>query len=164
MSDFDENDAVRDKRKKTQPIPLLFGESEAAEEIAKKLIAKHHTHLGSARFRYICRNKATKRSGVPVPGNVYKMSNKFEYLVGQDFVIEVALDVWNNYSPQQRIALIDHLLTRCVGEENEENGEMKWSVRSPEIQEFAEVAERNGQWNEGLVEMHRCLMSSNEHG
>jgi hypothetical protein len=159
MSDHsrDENDAVRDKRNKVQSVPLLFGGHEAAEEIAKNLIKEHHCHLATARMKYICRNKSTKRAGIPVPGNVYKMSNKFEYLVGCDFVVEVALDVWNEYNPQQRIALIDHLLTRCTCTEDEESGDLKWHIRPPEIQEFSEVAERNGTWNLGLAEFGRCL-------
>jgi len=152
-----ENDAVRSKRERKVPEKVLFGDSEAAEQIASKLIPKFHPELAHARFRYICRSKASKRGGNPVAGNVYKMSGKFEHLVQTDFVLEVALDVWNPLNPNQRVALIDHLLTRCVGVEDEKTGEMKWSIRPPEVQEFPEVAERNGQWNEGLVEIAKCL-------
>lgn len=152
-----ENDAVRDKRQKTEKEPLIFGGFDAVEEIAKKLVSKHHSHLGSARIKYICRNRAAMRAGRPVPGNVYKMSGKFEYLVECDFVLEVALEVWNDLQPSQRIALVDHLLTRCRGEEVEESGEMKWKVVPPEVQEFSEVAERHGQWHPGLVELEKCL-------
>ena len=38
LKDSNENDAVRDKRQKTEKEPLLFGTSEAAEEIAGRLI------------------------------------------------------------------------------------------------------------------------------
>jgi Putative phage metallopeptidase len=153
----DENDAVRDKRERKIPEKVIFGDFEAAEAIASKLIPKHHSELGSARFRYICRSKAAKRGGQPVAGNVYKMSGKGEHLSQTDFVLEIALDVWNPLNPMQRNALVDHLLTRCVGEEDEKTGEMKWRVRPPEVQEFPEVAERHGQWNEGLIEIAKCL-------
>jgi hypothetical protein len=152
-----ENDAVRDKDQKSEKVPLLFADSEAVEEIARKLIPKHHPHLGTARMKYICRNIAAKRGGRAVPGNVYKMTGKWEYLVGCDFVVEVALEVWNDLEPHQRLALVDHLLTRCMGEESEENGEMKWKIVLPEVQEFAEIAERHGQWHEGLVELEKGL-------
>lgn len=154
-----ENDAVRDKRQQSTKVPLLFDDFETLEMLAKKLIPEHHPDLAEANIRYICRNTASKRSGKQVPGNVYKMQGKFKYLTKCDLVLEVALEVWNELQPNQRVALVDHLLTRCVGEENEETGDWKWSIIPPEIQEFPEVAERHGQWNEGLVDMEKALRS-----
>lgn len=136
---------------------VIFGDFDTAEDIAAKLIPKHHSELATAKFSYICRNKSTKKGGKPVAGNVYKMSGKFRHLVGSDFVMEVALDCWNGLQPNQRIALIDHLLSKCVGVEDNKTGEMKWSVRPPEVQEFPEIAERHGQWCDGLIEMFKCL-------
>ncbi len=151
------NDAVRDKNQKTEPEKVLFDNSDTLQQIATRLISKFHPHLGSAQIRYICRSSAAKRAGTPVPGNVYKMSGKFRHLVDADFVLEIALDIWNVSDEARRSALVDHLLTRCVGTEIEETGDMKWSLRPPAVQEFPEVAERHGQWNEGLVELERCL-------
>lgn len=154
-----ENDAVRSKDQHTESNPLLFDDSEAAELIAERLIPDFHPHLADANIRYICRNRAAKRGGEKVSGNVYKMSGKYNFLTGQNFIVEIALDVWNDLAPNQRKALIDHLLTRCVGVEDETTGEYKWKVVPPVIQEFPEVAERNGQWNEGLVDMEKALRS-----
>lgn len=142
---------------KVKPIPLIFAEFEAIEEIAKELIREYHPDLATARIRYICRNKAAKKGGHPVPGSVFKMSPKYEYLVGCDFVVEVALEVWNEFNPSQRRAVVDHLLSRCAGEENEEDGEMKWKLRPPVVQEFPEVVERNGQWNNSLIDMGKSI-------
>jgi hypothetical protein len=136
---------------------VIFGDFDTAEEITSKLIPKYHPELATADFKYICRSKSSKKGGKPVAGNVYKMSGKFKHLVGSDFVLEIALDCWNGLEPNQRIALIDHLLSRCVGEEDEQNGEMKWKIRPPEVQEFPEIAERHGQWCDGLIEMFKCL-------
>jgi hypothetical protein len=152
-----ENDAVRNKKARNPPDKVLFGDSDTAAEVANRLIPQFHPELGSAVIRYIGRSKAAKRSGNPVPGNVYRMSGKFGFLTSCDYVVEVALDIWNGLNPTQRNALMDHLLTRCVGEEDEESGDMKWKLRLPEVQEFPEVAERQGQWNEGLVELASCL-------
>jgi hypothetical protein len=153
----DENDAVTSKKKCVESKKVLWGGMEAVEEIAMKLIPKHHPELASARFKFVCRDKAAKKHGELVRGKAYKMSRMYEYLVGCDFVIEVALETWNDLNTNQRIALVDHLLAHCVGTEDEKTGSMKWSVRPPEIQEFPEVAERNGQWHEGLVELEKCL-------
>ncbi|HED05454.1 MAG TPA: hypothetical protein ENI61_02075 [Ignavibacteria bacterium] len=152
-----ENDAVRDSKQKSEVIPLLFDDAEIVMGISKNLIKNYHSHLSAAEIRYIFRNRAAKRSGVKVSGNVYKMSGKYKFLTGFDFIVEIALDVWNDLAPNQRIALVDHLLTRCVCIENETTGDFKWKVIPPAIQEFPEVAERNGQWNEGLVDMEKAL-------
>lgn len=172
-----ENDAVRNKKEKTVSIPVLYGGMNAVKEIAEKLIPKFHDGLATAHILYVCRNKASKSGGKAVPGKTYKPSPLYKYLTMDslaaqedhklmdrsswpqaDFIVEVALDVWNEMSPVQRTAVVDHLLSRCVGVEDEKTGEIKFAVRSPNVQEFPEVAERNGTWNEDLVEMRTSLM------
>jgi hypothetical protein len=153
----DHQDATTSKRPK--PEKVIFGNMEAAEEIGKKLIPKDHPELATAEIHYRCRSRSIKRFGMPVPGGVTKIPDRIRDLVGADFIVEVALDVWNGLSPMQRSALVDHLLTRCVGEEDEETGEMKWKVQPPRVQEFPEVAARYGQWHEGLVDLEKSLRS-----
>ena len=153
------------KKQRSEPDPLIIADFETAKTIADKLIAKHHTEIASANVIYLCRNKSIKHGGVPVSGTVKKASPLERHIGGHyfsgdeepDFIMTVALDVWNELQPNQRIALIDHLLTRCVGEEDEKTGEMKYKIRPPQVQEFPEVAERNGRWNDGLAELGDCL-------
>lgn len=145
------------KAARPKPQAVIFADFDTAEGIALKLISQYHPELSVAEFKYICRSKSSKRGGVPVPGSVYKMGGKFKHLIGSDFVMEIALDCWNGLEPNQRVALVDHLLSRCVGVEDDRNGEMKWSIRPPEVQEFPEIAERHGQWCDGLTELARCL-------
>lgn len=154
-----ENDAVRDKREKTTSIPLLFDDHEASAEIAKKLIKEYHDGIVSANIKFLCRNKAPTAGGTKVPGTVKKASPMERHLCGGecDFIITICLDVWNDMDPAKRTALVDHLLTRCVGVEDEKTGDMKYSVRPPQVQEFPEIAERHGRWTEGLVELGDSL-------
>jgi hypothetical protein len=148
---------MSDKTAKPKPQEVIFDDFDTAKEIMAKLIPKYHPELATAEFRHICRSKSSKKGGKPVAGNLYKMSGKFKFLTGVDFVMEIALDCWNELEPNQRTALIDHLLSRCVGTEDEQNGEMKWSVRPPEVQEFPEIAERHGPWCDSLIEISKCL-------
>jgi hypothetical protein len=76
-----------------------------------------------------------------------------EFLLGKDFLITVALDQWNEAGMSQREALVDHLLELCTGVEDEDTGEMRWSMRTPDIQEFTSVLHRHGAWNDRLVGM-----------
>jgi len=164
-----ENDAVRGKKEKVAPEPLIIGDSDTVAEIAKRLIPKHHPELASANIIYLCRNKAAKSAGKLVPGHLKKatpteahisrsyFSSNHEDNQEAHFIMTVALEVWNNMQPNQRHALVDHLLTRCVGTEDEKSGEMRYSIRPPQIQEFSEIAERYGRWNNELVELGNSL-------
>ena len=154
-----ENDAVREKKEKTVSIPLLFDDHEASAEISRNFISKHHHDLAGANFKFLCRNKAPVSGEKKVPGNIKKASPMERHICGGecDYIMVICLDVWNDLSFIQRTALVDHLLTRCVAVEDPKNGEMKYKIRPPQVQEFPEIAERYGTWNEGLIELNNCL-------
>jgi hypothetical protein len=161
------NDAVRNKKKKSEPMPTLISDLESAQEIAIKLISKYHEHLSTANILFACTNKSYKSGGRTIPGKVKKTTPHDKWLSASkvrdgdaDFVVTISLEVWNPMSPNQRIALVDHLLTRLWGEPEEDSGKMKWSIRSPAVQEFPEVVERNGSWTDELGEMSDCLKAS----
>lgn len=157
---------VRDKKECAEgPKEVLYDDSESVKEIARKLIPKYHPELVGAHIIYGCRDKAQKRAGKPSPGYVKKVSPEMKWLSASkvdgddvgDFILVVALECWNGMAPNQRTALVDHLLTRCSGEEDEKNGRMKWSLRPPEVQEFSEIADRHGKWNAELTQMAEML-------
>jgi hypothetical protein len=154
-----ENDAVRNTKEKSVSIPLLFDDHEASAEISKTLISRYHPYISSAKFRFLCRNKASTRAKEKIPGYVKKASPMDKHLCGGecDFIMVVALDVWNDLNEHARVALVDHLLMRCVGEEDPKTGEMKYTLRSPQVQEFPEIALRHGKWNEALQELGNIL-------
>lgn len=127
-----------------------YSEAELVEELATRLIAPYHPELATARIKYIWVETASMKSGRAILGKVRKLSGAIEFLLQHDFLIEVALDKYNELTPQQRTALVDHLLERCYGEENEKDGSMKWKVREPDVQEFASILQRHGAWNEEL--------------
>lgn len=127
-----------------------YADAELVETFAKRLLKEHHSELATARIRYIWVSEASKKSGRPVLGKVRKISGALQFLTDLDFLVEVALDQFNDLTEKQREALVDHLLQRCHGEEDEKTGEMKWSIRDPDVQEFSEILDRHGAWNEDL--------------
>lgn len=133
-------------------MSTMYGEAEEAEKIAQNLIANFHPELATARFRYLFKEKASKKGGKPVMGSVKKMSDLMVYLINVDFMVEVPLDIWNDLDNTKRTALVDHLLERCSGEEDEETGDMKWSVREPDVHEFSSILRRYGAWTNELAE------------
>jgi hypothetical protein len=131
-------------------MPKVYGNAESVESIANRLVPTFHPELATARIVYTFVDKASMKNGKPVAGKVKKVSGVLEFLLDKDFIFEVAMDVWNEYNEQQRDALIDHLLERCVGEEDENDGEMSWSTREPDVQEFSSILRRHGAWNDDL--------------
>ena len=130
----------------------LYSLAESVEAVAKTLIPTYHPELATARIIYVFVEKASMKNGRPVLGKAKKVSGALEFLLEADFMLEVALDQWNDLTPQQRQALTDHLLERCTGEEDEEDAgaAMKWSCREPDVTEFMSILQRHGAWNEAL--------------
>jgi len=129
----------------------VYSSAETVESIAGGLIPNYHPELATARIMYAFVDKASQKGGKDVLGKVRKLAGLQEWAMERDFVIEVALDKWNELSESQRTALTDHLLERCFGEEEEESGAMKWRLREPDVQEFSTILERHGAWHESLV-------------
>lgn len=129
-----------------------YEEAQAVETIANSLIGTHHPELAEAKFRYIFKEKHTKRGGKPVLGTVKKMSDLQKFLIenNPDFLMEIPLDIWNELDAPRRTALVDHLLERCTGEEDEQTAEMKWKTREPDVYEFSSILRRHGAWTEDL--------------
>jgi Putative phage metallopeptidase len=131
-------------------MPQVYAYAESVETIAQSLIPNYHPHLATARIKYIFNEKAGQKGGQPVLGKAKKVSGALEFMLDCDFLVEVALDEWNTAANEKRVALVDHLLERCFGEEDEENGSMKWKLREPDVHEFSAILKRHGVWNKGL--------------
>jgi hypothetical protein len=133
-------------------MPKVYGTAELVETMATGLIPLFHPELATARFKYVFVDKASQKNGKPVRGKVRRITGILDFLIDTDFLMEIALDCWNEMQDSQRKALIDHLLESCTGEENEEDGgAMKWGVREPDVQEFAAILRRHGAWHEDLA-------------
>ncbi len=132
-------------------MPRIYANAESVETIATQLIPVFHPHLASARINYVTVDKAGMKGGRPVLGKASRVTGVHEYLLELDFLIVVAADQWNELSSEQRTALVDHLLEHCFGEEDEQTGELKWSVREPEVQEFVTILRRRGAWTTDLA-------------
>jgi len=138
----------------------LYGPAETVEEIALRLIPTYHPELATARIVYIFVDKASKKAGRSVLGKARRISGSLEFLLERDFLLEVAMDGWNELSERQRNALVDHLLESCTGVEDEKTGTMKWVMREADVKEFTSILNRHGAWTDelsGMVEVAQRL-------
>lgn len=132
-------------------MPKMYSEAESVATTAQNLIPLYHPELATARIKYIFVDKATVKNSRALPGKVRKISGALEYLLECDFLVEVALDVWNEKTEAQRQAVVDHLLERLTGEEDEKTGDMNWVTREPDVAEFTSILRRHGAWNDDLA-------------
>lgn len=165
-------------KKKRVSMPTLVSSHEMSAALAAELIPKIHHHLAAANIAFLGINKPQKGLGIKVQkaNPVLKYLTPVRACVGDgygdaldhvwhgdtereeiDFLVVVSIETFNNMERPARTALVDHALTRMAAEEDEESGEMKFSLRDFDVQDYAEVAERNGAWHHGLQEMRQCL-------
>lgn len=130
------------------------------EAIARKLCAQYHQHLHSTRIEYVFRDKAAKHNGKTVLGSARKVSGLQAMLatpgaVASDdmdfFVIEIAEDIWDQLPQHKREALVDHELCHCLVAIGN-NGNVKLSLMSHDVEEFSEVIARHGLWKDDIKE------------
>ena len=140
-------------------MPRVFSEAESVESLAKGLIPNYHPELVDARIMYVFVDKASKKGGKELWGKAQKVAGVWEWAVEKDFVLTIPADKWMTLEESQKTALVDHLLERCTGEDDEKTGETKWMVREPDVQEFSNILERYGAWH---ADLERFVMVSKE--
>lgn len=132
-------------------------------EIAAPIIEAHHPHLVGYPIRFVYREPARVLRGSPCWATAEIISGRFAHFVmtddekameGQEygpkmFWIEVCESAWDTLTDAQRQALIDHELAHCVLEETED-GDVRMSTVTHDIEEFNAIVERHGLWHEGL--------------
>lgn len=127
-----------------------YSSAESVEAVAQSLLATYHPELATARIAYMFIDRVPRKGGRELFGKAVKVSGRWENLTELDFCIEVSLPKWQELSEAQRAALVDHLMERCSGEE-EDDGAYKWTLREPDVQEFSTILKRHGNWNESLT-------------
>jgi hypothetical protein len=133
-------------------MPKDYQDAETVEAMANSILPTFHAELIEAKIKYYYVSEHTVKGGRAICGKARKLSGAAQFLAGgYNFAIEVALDLWNAMPDTQRRATIDHLLEYCTGEEDEESGEMKYTMREPDVKEFSTILRRHGAYNDDLI-------------
>ncbi len=64
------------------------------------------------------------------------------------FVITINTVTWNEYTPEQKLAQIDHCCCSMSAKFNENTGETSYSVKKPDFIGFHGELQRHGVWRE----------------
>lgn len=124
--------------------------SSDVSDVVTKLIANYHPDLAlvSDEIAILFREKASKSGGRVVLGKTKKAPNLLSVLGDKDykFILELAADEWMTLSGEQQTALLDHLLCHCGVEEDANSGDIKYTIKSPDLNFFSAELERHGNW------------------
>jgi len=132
--------------------------------IARTILDDHHPDLADVEIAFLMRSPTAKRNGREVWGSASRANAKQRALSGKniEFVIEFSSDVWEGLSIFQKRALIDHELCHCVCSVDDE-GEVTYSMRGHDLEEFDDIVQRHGEWNETIKTFHEQLMLPHLH-
>ena len=123
---------------------IVFEDAPEVREIAHRLITEHYKRLADAKIGYLIRTGAWTVNGDERPGNAEKCSGKHRHLTGFDFIVTVNHAIWGMMQPNEKGALVDHLLSHCGKSEN------GWCYWNHDVEDFASVVRRHGLWQEGV--------------
>jgi len=120
--------------------------------LAGLLIQKLHPELREDRMAYLWREKLTKAGRIDL-GKPKKAGALLRLLAGVDFVVTLNWSAWQELTPRQRLALLDHELEHCTTDQ--QSGAPR--VRHHDLEEFTSVVERWGAWTPDLAEFKAAL-------
>lgn len=166
--------------------PDEYAEAEEARQLGEMLIERvdDHVHLQQATVGYMFRDDELRRRGDVIHAEailverILQSEKRYARIVKwailrilkldelPHFLILIDRNIWEGYSIEEKVALIDHELSHC-DQDREEDGETTklhkdgtpcWRIRGHDLEEFCGVVARNGLWNERLVDMARVIV------
>lgn len=140
------------KGMQTKAVPVQYDLcGEPVQDLAKNLISKYHSHLVNANIAFLWKNKEITQKGKNIGATAEKASAKLKALSGHDFVITISYPTWQKLSDTAHLALLDHELSHCFLDDDDETGETKYSILSHDTEMFNSEVERWGLWRTELV-------------
>lgn len=129
----------------------FFAVKDDVVEMAQHLIELYHEDLQEARIGLLFRETASVSNGAMVVGKASKTTAQTRALLeaqGEEapqFVIWLAYDYWMSFSPQKKLAVLDHELEHCYLDKDKEP-----RLRGHDIEEFSAIVRRHGLWRDEL--------------
>lgn len=150
------------QRKERKPKPKTeFLPAPEVEEIARQLIAKHHPHLVEAKIGYLFRTGPWVTKGQQKYGHAHKPGPRDRQLTGLDFVVVIGRESWDRFTPEQRMAAVDHELAHC-GCEDRKDGSRAWVIWPHDLEEFTAIVKRHGLWTYNAIQFGRVAAEAHQ--
>lgn len=138
----------------------VYKQNNELEELAAQVIKERRPELSMLSICYLFRGEAAVSNDKVVAGMCIKVDDRNWTIHKHDFLIEIAKDVWDEASDLFRDAIMDHELGHCgIRMEgpnepriDEKTGRLRVYIIPHDIEEFADVLERHGDYHAALRE------------
>ncbi len=141
----------------SEPIPAPSDIVELADAIRAE---SHENRLKGARIRYVLTPGPKPVPGKRVDlGKPRRVSKVMKTVAKADFVISINWAAWQLLTETQRAALIDHELTHCEPKQDKDGLLIGWQIRKHDVEDFVEIVERRGLWQEDLQRLCRVVQA-----
>jgi hypothetical protein len=116
-------------------------------DLMHDLISRYHPDLALAEIVILIKEKATKKGDVLTVGVGSKVAPWVSALgeATYHFKIEIGGDAWADFTPKQKVALLDHHLCGFKAEE-QEDGSIKFFTVPPDVIAYQDEIDRHGVW------------------
>ncbi len=114
--------------------------------MAGRLIETNHHKLLDAKIGFLFRDTAGSSQGKETLGKAQKVPDRLKPYLNLDFMIWISEEDWNSLPATSREALLDHELSHCTFDENDNP-----KIVGHDIEEFVDVIKRHGAWNLDLA-------------
>ena len=122
--------------------------AEGVAEIARSVILEAHEDLEDVEIVFLFRSPAAEKNGRVQWGSAAKATSRERALLrpAPRFVITLSHDHWEDMDEDTRRALLDHELSHCELDADDDTGEVKGQILGHDLEEFAGVLARRGAW------------------
>ncbi|MDH3291551.1 MAG: putative metallopeptidase [Gemmatimonadota bacterium] len=118
-----------------------YANNHQAREMGRILIEAFHPEIQHARIAYLFRERMQTK-GTVVHAKAKRAGAQLKHLADIDFVLEFNWTAWRGLDTVARAALVDHELTHCSRNDDEE-----FCTVPHDIEEFHTIVARWGLWN-----------------
>jgi len=127
---------------------------EALKPLAEELIEAYHPHLARARIVYLFRMGRWLIQDRKVPGQGMVAPAVWRLLSGCDLVVIINEAIFLAVDEKGKRAIIDHELTHFAEPRIGRMGQVTWSLRRHDVEEFSACVLRNGIC---MTKLNECL-------
>lgn len=140
----------------------FYDASEEMISLAKDLIEDHHGHLVEANIKYLFRTGNWEVKKRDTWGQAKKVGKEVNFLTGGiDFLIIIHRDVWEQLTPDDKKALLDHELQHCSAG-TDDAGNKIWYIQGHDVEDFHAIIRRHGLWSPALKKIETALEMRNQ--
>lgn len=136
---------------------LSYTECQEAEQVAESVIPLFADWPQKPKIKYLM--KVSEKS--QFNAQIARATGRWQYLTQYDYVVEVWDGFWKkpDITLKQKEACIYHELYHISFKVDDETGVVSWGLQKHQIEEFLDVVQRYGAWNDTLKKFKEVLNS-----